>query len=50
MLFITNRFPKGSIQTRVGRKFEFDLKVMLQATLCFSAIEMMMGASLRLVE
>lgn len=24
MLFITNRFPKGSIQTRVGRKFEFD--------------------------
>ena len=26
MLFITNRFPKGSIQTRVGRKFEFDLK------------------------
>lgn len=26
MLFITNRFPKGSIQTRVGRKFEFDLR------------------------
>jgi esterase/lipase superfamily enzyme len=26
MLFITNRFPKGSIQTRVGRKFDFDLK------------------------
>jgi len=26
MLFITNRFPKGSLQTRVGRKFEFDLK------------------------
>ncbi|MGZ8947093.1 MAG: alpha/beta hydrolase [Methylococcaceae bacterium] len=26
MLFVTNRFPKGSIQTRVGRKFEFDLK------------------------
>ncbi|GAA5167980.1 alpha/beta hydrolase [Viridibacterium curvum] len=26
MLFITNRFPKGSIQTRAGRKFEFDLK------------------------
>ena len=26
MLFITNRFPKGSIQTRVGRKFDFDLR------------------------
>lgn len=26
MLFITNRFPKQSIQTRVGRKFDFDLK------------------------
>lgn len=26
MLFITNRFPKGSIQTKIGRKFEFDLK------------------------
>ena len=26
MLFITNRFPKGSIQSRVNRKFEFDLK------------------------
>ncbi|MDX7857969.1 alpha/beta hydrolase [Aeromonas caviae] len=26
MLFITNRYPKGSIQTRVGRKFEFDLR------------------------
>lgn len=26
MLFITNRFPKGSIQTRIGRNFEFDLK------------------------
>lgn len=26
MLFITNRYPKGSIQTKVGRKFEFDLK------------------------
>lgn len=26
MLFITNRFPKGSIQTRAGRKFEFDLR------------------------
>jgi esterase/lipase superfamily enzyme len=26
MLFITNRFPKGSIQTKAGRKFEFDLK------------------------
>lgn len=26
MLFITNRFPKGSIQSRAGRKFEFDLK------------------------
>lgn len=26
MLFITNRFPKGSITSKVGRKFEFDLK------------------------
>ena len=26
MLFITNRFPKGSIQSKVGRKFEFDLR------------------------
>nr|WP_321466684.1 alpha/beta hydrolase [uncultured Desulfobulbus sp.] len=26
MLFITNRFPKGSIQTRVGRSFAFDLR------------------------
>lgn len=26
MLFITNRFPKGPIKTKVGRKFEFDLK------------------------
>lgn len=26
MLFITNRFPKGSIQTRAGRNFEFDLR------------------------
>lgn len=26
MLFITNRFPKGSIQSKVGRKFVFDLK------------------------
>lgn len=26
MLFITNRFPKGSIKTRIGRPFEFDLK------------------------
>lgn len=26
MLFITNRFPKGSIQSIVDRKFEFDLK------------------------
>jgi esterase/lipase superfamily enzyme len=26
MLFITNRFPKGSIRTRIGRPFEFDLK------------------------
>lgn len=26
MLFITNRFPKGSIKTQVNRKFEFDLK------------------------
>jgi len=26
MLFITNRFPKGSIQTKAGRKFEFDLE------------------------
>lgn len=26
MLFVTNRFPKGSIQTRVNRKFIFDLK------------------------
>lgn len=25
MLFITNRFPKGSIKTKVGRQFEFDL-------------------------
>ena len=25
MLFITNRFPKGSIRTRVGRSFSFDL-------------------------
>jgi len=26
MLFITNRFPKGSIQTRTNRNFDFDLK------------------------
>ena len=26
MLFITNRFPKGSIQTRIGRTFTFDLR------------------------
>ncbi len=26
MLFITNRFPKQSIQTRVGRAFDFDMK------------------------
>lgn len=26
MLFVTNRFPKGSIQTKVGRVFDFDLK------------------------
>jgi esterase/lipase superfamily enzyme len=26
MLFITNRFPVGSIQTKIGRKFEFNLK------------------------
>ena len=26
MLFITNRLPKGSIQTKKGRRFEFDLK------------------------
>jgi len=26
MLFITNRVPKGSIQSKVGRPFEFDLK------------------------
>jgi esterase/lipase superfamily enzyme len=25
MLFITNRFPKGSIQSKIGRNFEFDL-------------------------
>ena len=25
MLFITNRFPRQSIRTRVGRKFDFDL-------------------------
>ncbi|MGH8381416.1 alpha/beta hydrolase [Pseudomonas sp.] len=25
MLFITNRFPKGSIKTSINRKFEFDL-------------------------
>ena len=25
MLFITNRFPKQSIRTRVGRRFDFDL-------------------------
>lgn len=25
MIFITNRFPKQSIRTRVGRKFDFDL-------------------------
>lgn len=25
MLFITNRFPKGSIRTRINRKFSFDL-------------------------
>ena len=25
MLFITNRFPKQSIRTKVGRKFDFDL-------------------------
>lgn len=26
MLFLTNRFPQGSIRTRVGRPFEFDLR------------------------
>lgn len=26
MLFITNRFPKGSILSRAGRKFSFDLR------------------------
>ncbi len=26
MLFVTNRFPKQSIRTQVGRKFDFDLK------------------------
>lgn len=26
MLFITNRFPKQSIKTRVGRQYDFDLK------------------------
>lgn len=26
MLFVTNREPKGSIRTRVGRKFEFDFR------------------------
>lgn len=26
MFFITNRFPKGSIRTKIGRNFEFDLK------------------------
>ena len=26
VLFITNRLPKGSIQTEAGRKFEFDLE------------------------
>ncbi|AYC31008.1 alpha/beta hydrolase [Pseudomonas cavernae] len=26
MLFLTNRFPKQSIQTKVGRAFEFDLR------------------------
>jgi esterase/lipase superfamily enzyme len=26
MLFITNRFPKQSIQSKVGRNFEFDLR------------------------
>ena len=25
MFFITNRFPKGSIRTRINRPFEFDL-------------------------
>jgi esterase/lipase superfamily enzyme len=25
MLFVTNRFPKGSIRSKVGRKFDFDL-------------------------
>ena len=25
MIFITNRFPKQSIRTRIGRKFDFDL-------------------------
>jgi hypothetical protein len=25
MVFITNRFPKQSIRTRIGRKFDFDL-------------------------
>jgi len=25
MLFITNRFPKQSIRSRKGRKFDFDL-------------------------
>ena len=25
MLFITNRFPRQSIRTRLGRKFNFDL-------------------------
>lgn len=27
MLFITNRYPKGSIQTRINRKFQFDLRI-----------------------
>lgn len=26
MLFITNRFPKGSIQSKAGRRFDFDLR------------------------
>jgi esterase/lipase superfamily enzyme len=26
MLFITNRFPKGSLKTRINRNFQFDLK------------------------
>lgn len=26
MLFITNRFPRGSIQSKEGRVFDFDLK------------------------